>query len=231
MDTRTFGTQMSDLALELASQPDLQSTLSAACAASLGPVGADGAGIFVVERGKVVTAAVAGPGMVEAELVHLELDEGPCLSAISEREPILITTMTEDPRWPAWTEFMAARGWSSALAVRLIDASNATLGSLNLFSQTPDNFDWDDAEVVGIFGGVISAALIGSRTQEQLHQAIASRHCVGVAQGILMQRYDLPGVEASFEVLRRYSQDHNIKLARLAAWVMEHRTLPDSPIH
>ena len=229
MDERAFVSLMSDLALDLASRPDLRSTLSAACDASLDPTGADGAGIFVVERGKVFAAAVAGPGMVEAELVQIELGQGPCLSAITEREPILVTDMTAESRWPAWAEFMVSRGWSSALAVRLVDSSNATLGSLNLFSQQPDHFDWDDADVAETFAGVISAALIGSRTQEQLRQAIAARHHVGVAQGILMQRYDLPSVEIAFEALRRYSQDHNIKLARVADWVVEHRKLPDTP--
>lgn len=228
MDARAFVSLMSDLALDLASCADLRSTLSAACDASLGAVGADGAGIFLTERGNVTTAAVAGPGMVEAELVQLELGQGPCLSAITEREPILVTDLVTDTRWPVWAEFMAARGWSSALTVRLVSSSNVTLGSLNLFSQQPSRFDWDDAEVAEIFGGVISAALIGSRTQEQLRHAIAARHHVGVAQGILMQRYDLPSVETAFEALRRYSQDHNIKLAQVAGWVVEHRKLPDT---
>lgn len=226
MNQRAFATQVTDLTLELAGEPDLRSMLFAACAASLEPVGADGAGIFVVDHGKAVTAAVAGPGMVEAELAQLDLEQGPCLTAITEREPVIVHDMTDEPRWPVWAEFMAARGWSSALAVRLTDSKDQTLGSLNLFSKQDDHFDAEDTEVAEIFGGVISAALVGARTQEQLRRAIEARHNVGVAQGILMQRYGLPTVEAGFEVLRRHSQDHNVKLATVATWVIEHRSLP-----
>lgn len=164
--------------------------------------------------------------MVEAELVQLDLGQGPCLQAITEREPIIVHDMSYEPRWTEWAAFMSSRGWSCALAVRLTDSADKTIGSLNLFSQKDDHFTTEDTEVAEIFGGVVSAALVGARTQDQLRQAIGARHTVGVAQGILMQRYDLPTVDSGFEVLRRYSQDHNMKLARVANWVIEHRNLP-----
>ena len=231
MNQRDIATQITDLALELSGKSDLRSMLTTACSASLEPTGADGAGLFVLERGKVVTAAVAGDGLVEAELAHLDLGGGPCLQGITEREPIIIHDMSYEPRWTEWAAFMKARGWSSALAVRLTDSADKTIGSLNLFSRQDDHFNAEDTEVAEIFGGVISAALVGARTQDQLRQAIGARHSVGVAQGILMQRYDLPSVESGFEVLRRYSQDHNIKLARVATWVIEHRGLPAVEVH
>ena len=55
----------------------------------------------------------------------------------------------------------------------------------------------------------------------QLRQALESRHAIGLAQGLLMNRYGLT-VEQSFEYLRRRSQAENVKLRELAASVVAH---------
>jgi AmiR/NasT family two-component response regulator len=54
---------------------------------------------------------------------------------------------------------------------------------------------------------------------------VQSRHVIGVAQGIIMHRYDMT-LEASFEVLRRYSSHSNRKLRDVAQLVVEQRMLP-----
>jgi AmiR/NasT family two-component response regulator len=46
-----------------------------------------------------------------------------------------------------------------------------------------------------------------------------SRHLIGMAQGMLMERHGL-NEDASFEVLRRYSQIHNVKLREVATQVL-----------
>ena len=53
-----------------------------------------------------------------------------------------------------------------------------------------------------------------------------SRHIIGLAQGMLMERFDLDR-EQAFAVLRRYSQDRNIKLRNLAQYVVDRRGLPE----
>nr|WP_285578411.1 ANTAR domain-containing protein [Actinoallomurus iriomotensis] len=59
-----------------------------------------------------------------------------------------------------------------------------------------------------------------------MHQAVESRTFIGQATGILMARRGLTADEA-FEVLSRTSQDHNIKLARLAAVLTEAPEIAD----
>jgi AmiR/NasT family two-component response regulator len=53
------------------------------------------------------------------------------------------------------------------------------------------------------------------RKVEELHTALETRHTIGLAQGLLMARYELT-TEQAFEYLRRSSQDGNVKLRRLA---------------
>jgi len=55
-----------------------------------------------------------------------------------------------------------------------------------------------------------------------LRVAVASRTVIGQAQGVLMERYGL-GPDEAFAVLRRYSQDRNIKLVDIAREIVERR--------
>jgi AmiR/NasT family two-component response regulator len=54
---------------------------------------------------------------------------------------------------------------------------------------------------------------------EGLEAALASRHVIGMAQGMLMLRYELTQDQA-FEFLRRNSNDENIKLRDVASRVV-----------
>jgi AmiR/NasT family two-component response regulator len=63
----------------------------------------------------------------------------------------------------------------------------------------------------------------------QLEQAIDSRDLIGQAKGILMHKESLTAEEA-FEMLRRTSQDHNVKLVELARTLTRrHGELDDRP--
>lgn len=54
-----------------------------------------------------------------------------------------------------------------------------------------------------------------------------SRHLIGQAQGILMERYGVD-VAGAFAVLRRYSQDNNVKLPAVAERIVSTREIPDT---
>ena len=67
--------------------------------------------------------------------------------------------------------------------------------------------------------------MASARNEESLTQAIDARKLIGQAQGILMERYDLDDRRA-FDVLRRYSQDHNLKLNEVARLLVSTGRLP-----
>ena len=60
---------------------------------------------------------------------------------------------------------------------------------------------------------------------EGLNIALDGRKRIGQAQGILMERHGIDEDQA-FAVLKRYSQDHNIKLRDLAEQLVATRSLP-----
>jgi AmiR/NasT family two-component response regulator len=53
-----------------------------------------------------------------------------------------------------------------------------------------------------------------------MEQAVATRHAIGEAMGILMGSHSL-NEEQAFDVLRRYSQENNVKLREVARQVCE----------
>jgi AmiR/NasT family two-component response regulator len=65
-----------------------------------------------------------------------------------------------------------------------------------------------------------AVAFSGARSHAQMQQAVASRHTIGEAMGILMGSHDVTE-EQAFDVLRRYSQENNIKLREVAGQVCD----------
>lgn len=65
-----------------------------------------------------------------------------------------------------------------------------------------------------------AVAFSGARTYAQMEQAIATRHQIGDAMGILMAGHHLTAEEA-FGVLGSYSQESNVKLREVARRICE----------
>jgi GAF domain-containing protein len=128
-------------------------------------------------------------------------------------------------RYPDWAPKVAALGLRSVLSVRLA-TTGSTLGVLQLFNTEPYAFETDDDAVAHILARHASVALANARQEATLRQAIDARKLVGQAQGILMERFGIDSDQA-FAVLRRYSQDHNIKLRDVAQRLIKTRRLPD----
>ena len=189
-------------------------------------VDCDMCGVMVVHKGKrVETAAVTSELVRRADELQIEVGEGPCLQAIEAQLVFIIAdTMTED-RWPVWSRAVVDLGVRCVLSIRLFTRQQ-TIGSLNLYSAQPNHFTPADAAIGGIFAGHASVALAAAQTESGLREAMESRHLIGLAQGILMERFDLDQ-EQAFAVLRRYSQDRNIKLRSVAQHVVQERALPE----
>ena len=66
-----------------------------------------------------------------------------------------------------------------------------------------------------------------ARGKTHLWKAIDSRHTIGMAQGILMTKYQITG-ETAFGLLRRISQGDNVKLHDVAVYVICTGTVPES---
>jgi GAF domain-containing protein len=170
-------------------------------------------------NGRVDTPACTDDLVARADALQYELSEGPCLDAIRADELYVVEDLAKDGRWPRWGPPAAALGFASIVSVRLA-TPQAVVGALNLYSRERSAFDEDAVQVAYVYAVHAANALWASQEVEGVRTAMRSRHLIGMAQGILMERHGLTE-ETSFEVLRRYSQIHNVKLRQVAEQVLE----------
>lgn len=185
----------------------------------------DFVGITLRRRGEPESVAATSDLAARCDAMQYELDEGPCLDAVSDEEAYLIQDLANDKRWPSWAPKAAEAGAGSILAVRMTNEGE-TLGALNMYSTRPKAFSSDDVDLGLVFASHAATAISNHQLVTGLQTALQSRHLIGVAQGILMSQYDM-GLETAFEVLRRYSSHTNVKLRDVAKRVVELRALPE----
>jgi GAF domain-containing protein len=165
--------------------------------------------------------------------------EGACVEAARPDGPAMALSdeLGDDPRWPRFGSAAATLGFHSLVSTALLpDATSPRLsGALNVYSREPAAFSPKDRDVLLLLATHASLALATTRAvrrseleAEQLRRAIDSRDVIGQAKGILMARRGISADEA-FELLRRTSQDMNLKLRELAHTVVGRREELDLP--
>lgn len=168
--------------------------------------------------GRIDTPACTDDLVAKADALQYELQEGPCLDAIRVDELYVVEDLSIDERWPHWGPQAAGLGFVSIVSVRL-GTPRGIVGALNLYSRQRSAFDDDTVQVAYVYAAHAANALWAAQEVDGLRTAMRSRHLIGMAQGVLMERHGLTE-DASFEVLRRYSQLHNVKLREVAAQVL-----------
>jgi GAF domain-containing protein len=221
-----FAEEFARLAVELHEQSGVPETVDIVLAYALRAVAAGSASVMLLHDGKTIeVAGVTDQTAARADELQLECGEGPCLDSAVEADSFEIADTLHDMRWPTWGKRVARElGIRSVLSVRLTTPSSQ-IGALNLYDDQPDRFDRDDDAVAHVLARHASVALAATRNQTNLWRAIDARKLIGQAQGILMERFDLDADQA-FAVLRRYSQDNNIKLREVAQRLIDTRRLP-----
>lgn len=215
-----------EMALTLHEEDSLLDTVERVLEYAVKAVGCSHAGVILVHGGrKVETVASTHDVVAELDAVQFELGEGPDLEVMAEHDSVVVPDTRLEERWPRWAGEVAERGIRSMMGVRL-HTSDSTIGSLNFYALQPHAFDDEDVRVARVLARHAGVALASARDTESLWQAIESRHVIGQAQGILMERYGIDA-DAAFAVLRRCSQDRNVKLRILAEQLIETRALPD----
>ena len=225
-DPMTEPAYFADMALELHHEPTAERTVDRIAEFAKAAMRSDDAGILLVyTRRRIETAAATSERAERAHDLQTELDEGPCLDALTGDESYyLIGDTATDPRWPQWGKVVAGLGIRSALSIRL-ETRARRYGSLNIYGSEPEMFGPDDLAVASIFARHASIALATSQETDGLQRAMDARKVIGIAMGILMERYAIEPDQA-FDVLQRYSQAHNIKLRAVAQQVADRRALP-----
>ncbi|MDT9591451.1 GAF and ANTAR domain-containing protein [Nocardioides zeae] len=186
---------------------------------------ADHVSLTLRRRGGFATLAASDARATQVDELQYALAEGPCVDAAATDPWIRSGDVGGDPRWPSWGPRARRLGIGSLLAVQLLRGDRPQ-GAINLYSERPSRFVDREVVDVALVSAVHAAhALTSARLVEDLETAMSSRHLIGMAQGVLMERFQLDE-HASFEFLRRVSSAQEMKLRDTAAHLVRTRHLP-----
>ncbi|MBI4899721.1 MAG: GAF and ANTAR domain-containing protein, partial [Actinobacteria bacterium] len=150
---------------------------------------------------------------------------GPCIQVADTGGWLRSGDVGTDARFPVGGPRAAEVGVGSLLSVSVTEREEP-LGALNLYSDEPGAFvDRDVVDLALVYATHATTALSSARRATTLRAAVRSRHVIGMAQGIAMERYDIDQHQ-SFELLRLLSSTTNVKQRDIANQIAETRAFP-----
>jgi GAF domain-containing protein len=211
------------LADTLVDDYDVIDLLDQLAAHSVALLAADAAGILLVDARRQLRVVAASSEDAEfMELLQLQNEQGPCLDCFRTGAPVSVPDLATAHHWPAFTAAVEQAGAFRSVHALPLRLRGQAIGALNLFRHTPGPLPEADlllgqalADVATI--GILQerAIRVGETLNEQLQGALTSRVVVEQAKGVLAQHHGL-NMDGAFDLLRRYSRNHNLRLAVVA---------------
>lgn len=177
-------------------------------------------------KGELITPTETDRRALELDHVQYDAGSGPCVDTAHPDGPGMAVSedLREESRWPRFAAAAVRHGFRAVMATELLPAAGPghMSGALNIYAADPDSFTETDQATALILATHAALALAAARTRElaelnrhHMNRAVESRDVIGQAKGILMARRGLTADQA-FDLLRRTSQDLNVKLVELA---------------
>ncbi len=185
--------------------------------------GCDHASLMLRLDGGFVTVASSDATAARVDALDRELDEGPCLDAIIEQTVFHDADLTNGSPWPRLSERVLAETPVRSVAGFRIRTGDQHDGALNLFSDSPGGLTTRAVDQGIVLASFITVALVASherRTAQTLRSGLLSNREIGKAVGLLMAFHSIDDEEA-FAMLRRASQQMNVKLVEVARRVVD----------
>ena len=200
--------------------------------------GDSGCGITLIRDGQPATVSASDDRTRELDEIQYGNGDGPCLYAACTGDVVLVNELSTDTRWPAYRDQVQGLSLHATVAVPL-ELGDDVPGALNFYVFERHRFTKDELRVLSQFGAEASRALNLAMRHDQLarqtdhlHAAMATRRVIDQALGIIMGQNRCSSDEA-FAILRRASQNRNVKINHLAAEMIRAvtGTTPDTRAH
>lgn len=215
--------RMAELARSAASPRSVQDVLAGVTAAAVELLaGADTAGVLLVGKGgKFESLSGTSELIYRLDALQEKYGDGPCVDAALKELVVRTDDFEHEQRWPEYSRVVCELGVRSGLSFKLY-TGDRTAGALNVFSLKPHAFSPESEAIGSVLAAHAAAAILASREGEKLQSALISRDLIGQAKGIIMERYGVDAVRA-FEMLRKLSQELNVRLTTIAQRVVDTR--------
>ena len=184
--------------------------------------GADGCGVTLQRRERPLTVVSTGGVADKLDEKQYGQDDGPCLQALRTGLAVHVPDTLHESRWGSYPSFAADLGIRASLSLP-VPVGTHTAGALNFYATQPDAFTEGDRATLASFaaqaGGAIALAQRLADTEDftrELQNALVSRRLIDQAIGSVMEQRRCTEEEA-FDLLRRLSQETNVKLRDVCA--------------
>jgi GAF domain-containing protein len=163
------------------------------------------------------TVAASDPLAEQLDTLQYELREGPCYAAVTDERFVVTNDLAAASDFPRYGARAADLGVGSQAAVLFFhDGERA---GLNLYARSTDAFDRSTVQLAELFATQAASVLEYAVQVEQLSEALHTRTDIGIAVGIVMERYGVDR-DRAFAFLVRNSNDRNVKIRLLAQQII-----------
>jgi GAF domain-containing protein len=188
--------------------------------------GATGAGVSLMDaQGTRVSTGATSGVVVTADDAQYRLNEGPCLTAWTERRVVRIGDLDTDQRWPRWADAVRPLPLRSVVSAPLV-APQRVLGAVKVYSEAPGAFGERAERLLSGFADAAAVLLANvvsldneRRLSAGLQQAVQERDTLQLAKGVVMQRDGL-SEQAAFQWLVSEAGTRRQSLQDLAASIV-----------
>ena len=230
--------ELAELGASLAPDSDLHEGLHRLTVMAAAALEVDGAGVTMqIPGGRMNYITAADPVTLQVERRQDEFGEGACVDAISSREVVTVSDLTQEPRWPRFTPVLLDAGFRAAAGVPIM-FENVGIGALNLYANDTRPWTTEESAAGRMVAQMAAAYLVSTELlrstrnlAEQLQFALDSRIIIEQAKGMMAERYGMEP-DAAFQLLRAQARHRRRKLHDLAHDVVNHNAeLGDVPTH
>jgi hypothetical protein len=159
------------------------------------------------------TAAATDALAEQADALQYELREGPCYAAVTDERFVVVNDMSAAVDFPRYGPRVVELGLRAQAAIQLVDGRRRA--GLNLYARAAGSFDRSTVQFAELFATQAGSLLGYAEQVEQLSEGLHTRTDIGIAVGMLMERYGIDQHKA-FAFLTRHSNNRNVKLRVLA---------------
>jgi GAF domain-containing protein len=189
-------------------------------------VGADAAGVMVVDRSKVLRVIAASDEDTHVlEVFEIQSRQGPCYEAWLNKSALFEADIAAVERWPSFSQQAANLGYVMTAAVPL-RLSGEVFGALNIFwsaGPLPEDFMQSlqalaDLAAVGL--GQQVALMDPQQLATQIDRAMRSRVAIEQAKGMLAVQADV-NMDQAFSLMTHYGERHGMFMSEIATRVLD----------
>lgn len=188
--------------------------------------GCDRAAILLRDRERLTSAAATDAVARGIDELELSIGDGPCLDAIVDEAVQFDPDLTTPTAWPGLAaRVLADTPVRGMIGCRLL-IDGTKVGALDLFADQPGALTQRSVDQAAIMASLASVAIMTVRARGEaanLTRALDNSRAIGKAVGLIMAARKVDDDEA-FQVLRKTSQDLNMKLSLVAEEIVRGQT-------